>query len=166
MSDIANFAKSLGGNLEEVGDFIQVLGRELPNGLVGIWIDDDAELDLALKLLEAGGVLCLGFGKVVRCDIVDSELMLLKDVLAFGSVAKIIVADEDTARVVGDSVEEACVLQRMLIRLMETGRRTSHKLHLVLNAEKFVLRVESSMSTVRKPGDELISGNIAIVVFG
>lgn len=97
MSDVANFAKSLGGNLEEVGDFSQVLGRELPNSLVRIGIDDDAELDLALKLLEAGGVLCLGFGEVIRCDIVDSELMLLKDVLALGSVAKIIVADEDTA---------------------------------------------------------------------
>lgn len=49
---------------------------------------------------------------------------------------------------------------------MATGRRASHKLHLVLNAEKFVLRVESSMSTIRKPRDELVSGNISIVVFG
>jgi hypothetical protein len=35
----------------------------------------------------------------------------------------------------------------------------------VLDTEKFVLRVKSSMSAIWKSGDELISGNVAVVIF-
>lgn len=42
----------------------------------------------------------------------------------------------------------------------------SHKLHLVLDAEELMLRVKASIGTIRKLRDELVSRNVAVVVFG
>lgn len=123
MGDIPNLAKGLCSEPDDVGDASQILRRELPDGLVGIGIDHDGEFDLALELLEASGVLCLGFSKFIGCGVVDSKLVLLKDVLALGSVAEIIVADEDSPRVEGHGVEETSILEEVNRGHGTTGRR-------------------------------------------
>lgn len=113
VGDVADFAKGLGSDLDSVGDASQVVGRELPDGLIGIGINHDRQLDLTLVLLDVGSVLGLGLGVVVGSDVVDSELVLLKDVLALGSIAQIIVANKDTASVIRHCIEEAGILQQV-----------------------------------------------------
>lgn len=83
---------------------------ELPDGMLGVGIDHDGQLHLAFELVELSGVLRLGEGVLVAGNVLDLEIMLLEDIFAFSSVAKIIVAEIDTASVDWNTVGEASVL--------------------------------------------------------
>jgi hypothetical protein len=83
---------------------------ELPDGVVGVGIDHDVELDLAFELVELGSVLSLAESILIAGDVFDAEVMLLEDVLTFSSLTEVVVAKVDATRVDGNAVGEACIL--------------------------------------------------------
>ena len=116
--------------------------------MVTVRLDHDEELDLTFELLYVAGVLSLGSSVVVGCGIVDSELVLLKDVLALSSVAKIVVADEDTTSIVRNCIKEAGILDDVS-KALEDDNEDAYKLHLVLDTEQLMLGVKTSIGAVR-----------------
>lgn len=63
--------------------------------------------------IESSDVLSLGFGEFVSGDIVDTELVLLENVLALGSVDKIIEAEIHAVVVIRNSVQETSILEKV-----------------------------------------------------
>lgn len=113
MGDLSDCSKGECSEPGNVGNVSKIVGRELPSRLIRKGIDHDAELDLTLEVVEISDILSLGFGEVVSSDIVDSKLVLLKDVLALGSVNKIIEAEKHAVIIKGNSVEKTSILEKV-----------------------------------------------------
>lgn len=107
---VADGTEDASGELDGLGDFGKVGVGELPDGLVGVRLNEDRYLDGTLELIELGGVLGLGEGELIAGNPVDSEAMLSKDVFGFSSFAEIVMTKVDTASVDGNTAGEALVL--------------------------------------------------------
>jgi hypothetical protein len=121
VDDVASHTEGISGEFDSLSDADEVLSSELPDGVVRVRIDHDGELDLTLELVELSSVLRLGQGPIVSGDVVDSETMLLKDVLALSCVREVVITEIDTTSVVRNTVEEASILQ--VVSRVHGGRR-------------------------------------------
>ena len=112
MDAIADGAEDASGELDSFSHFSEVDIGELPDGLVGVRLDEDWHLDGALELIELGCILRLGKGKLVTGDPINDETMLSEDILGFSSFAKIVVTKVDAASVDRHAAGEALVLSK------------------------------------------------------
>jgi hypothetical protein len=110
MNNVANGTEGLADALDGSKHLAMVIVGELPDSVIWIGVNLDRELDLSIELVELSGVLRLGDGVAITRDVVDGELVLLENVLAFSSVTEIVVTKVDATGVDWHTVGEACVL--------------------------------------------------------
>jgi hypothetical protein len=96
---IADGTEDAGCDLDGLSDFDKVDIGELEGGMVGVGLNGDRYLDLAFKLVELSCVLRLGQGELVAGDPVDDEAVLGEDVLGFGGLAEVIIAEVNATSV-------------------------------------------------------------------
>jgi len=107
---VAESAKHTRRELDRLGNHGKIFGAQDPCSMLRVGLDQEGKLDLALKLIELGGLLGLGDGKVVAGNIVDSKVMLLQDILGLCRVMKIIEAKMDATSKDRNTVGEAGIL--------------------------------------------------------
>jgi len=107
---VANGTKDTSCKLNRLANGCEIVSSELPNGVVRIGFDHDRELDLALKLVQLSSILRLGERELVARNVLDGELVLLKDVLGLGGLVKVIETKMNTASVDRNTVGEASIL--------------------------------------------------------
>lgn len=95
----ANCTENIRSDLYSFGDLNKVDIGEVEGSMLSVWLDDDWDLDLTLKLVQLGRVLRLGQSEFVASDPVNNKTMLGEDVLRFSSFAKVVVAKMNAARV-------------------------------------------------------------------
>ena len=112
MNAVADGTKDASGELDSFSDFCEIDIGELPDGLVGVRLDEDWYFDGALELIELGCILRLGKGELVTSDPINDEAMLSEDILGFSSFAKVVVTKVDATSVDRHAAGEALVLGR------------------------------------------------------
>lgn len=112
VNTVANSTEDTCSGFGRLDDFSKVVSVKLPDGMVRVCFDHDRKLDLTFEFIELSSVLGLGKGKIVPRDVFDGETMLLKDVLGFSGIMKVVIAQMDTTGVNGNAVGEASVLPR------------------------------------------------------
>ena len=112
MNTVAHSAEDTSGGLETLGDLVKIIRSELPQGMARVGFDHNWKLHLAFELVKLGCILGLGKGEVIARDVVDAESVLLKNVLCFGGIMKVVVAKVDATSVDGNTVGEASILRR------------------------------------------------------
>jgi hypothetical protein len=106
----AHSAKGACGNAHCLSDFVEVGLGEREAYKLGVWLDGNRHVDLAIELIELSCVLRLGQRKLIAGDPVDAEAVLGEDVLGFSSFAQVVVAEVNATSVQGDTAVEALVL--------------------------------------------------------
>jgi hypothetical protein len=118
---VADCAEVGNVDLDGVADFDKVVRGEAPHGIVGVGLDDDRKLDLALELVDLGRVLSLGDGVLVSGDVLDKEAVLGEDSHAFSSITKVVVAKVDSTSVERHARGEALVLDKVSMIHVKAG---------------------------------------------
>jgi hypothetical protein len=83
---------------------------ELPDGVLGVGVDQDGELNLTLELVEQGSVLSLGQGVLVSGEVLDNKAVLPENVFALCSFVQVVVPEVHTAAVYGNTTGKAGIL--------------------------------------------------------
>lgn len=102
-----DLADALSGGLDRG---VRAVG-ELPVCVIGVGLDLDGDLDLALELVDLGAVLAFGEGVRVGCDVFGGEALQLEDALGLRSVAEVVELEHDTVVVGRDACVEARILE-------------------------------------------------------
>lgn len=110
MNAVADGSEDTSGELNRLDDGSEILGSELPDGMVRVCFNHDGKLDLTFEFVELSGVLRLGEGKLVTRDVMNGELVLLEDVLGLSSLMEVVIAKVDTTSVDWHAAGEACIL--------------------------------------------------------
>lgn len=169
MKTVAESAEDSCRELDRLGDHGEIFSAEDPCGMLRVRLNQDGKLDLALELIELRGLLGLGDGKVVAGDVVDSEVMLLQDVLGLGSVMKVIKAEMNATGKDRNAVGKASILRRDVSKTRTRREREgvdTYQLHLMLNTEQLMLRIRAGNGAIGQTSDELVARNIVNMVLG
>jgi len=110
MNEVANLAKGGSDVLDDALDVDDIGLGEIEDGLLGVGVNHDSQLHLAFEVVDKRRLLALDEGVLVASDVLDLEAMLLKDLLAFCSVTKVIEAKVDATSVDRDTGVEASIL--------------------------------------------------------
>jgi hypothetical protein len=152
MNQVANRAEGKADLLDNNSHGSVIGLGELPDSVLGVGVDQDGKLHLALEFVEKSSVLRLGEGILVSGDVVDVEAMLLENVLAFCSLAKIIIAEVNATSVHWNTAGEASILEdsQQGQDLVRDGSEEvdTYELHLVLDTEQFMVHVKPSVGTI------------------
>lgn len=110
MNQVANLAKGGSDVVDGELHVADVGVGEIPDGMLGVGVNHDSQLHLAFEVIDKRSLLGLDEGVLVASDVLDLEAMLLKDLLAFCSVTKVIEAKVDATSVDRDTGVEASIL--------------------------------------------------------
>lgn len=110
MDAVANGTEDTSCDLDGLGHDREIVCAKLPRSITRIGLNHDGELDLTLEFIELGSILRLGKSELVSRNVADSEIVLLKNVLGFGSVVEIVKAKMNTTGVDRNTVSKASIL--------------------------------------------------------